>query len=147
MTTKKPKEEKFEFSTVLMVAGMPTVPNGEIYTIDVMRRILERITLKPKLIIQEMNQVERKLKKIHLAEPWNKKIMADIIHGEIIDNKLVIHCLTRLNRDGRKLAGIIKENGIETIEFFPVGYGTLDEYGKINPDYRLNYVAMEPKNF
>lgn len=144
--TEKQKEEKFKFSTVLMVAGMPTVPNGEIYTPQIMSKILERITLKPQLIVQEMNPVERKAKGVSLAEPWSKKIMANIVAGEIVGNKLVIHCETRLNRDGRKLAGLIQNNGIETVEFFPVGYGIQGADGVISPDYRLNYVAVEPKN-
>ncbi len=144
-TNTKPKEEKYVFSTVLMIAGMPTVPNGEIYTIDIMRRLVERFTVKPKLIVQEMNLVERKAKNISVAEAWNQKVMADILSGEIVDNKLVIHCQTRLNRDGRKLAGILQTNGHESVEFFPVGYGVMNEAGVIASDYQLNYVAVEPK--
>lgn len=144
-TSTNQKEEKFEFSTVLMVAGMPTVPNGEIYTIDIMRRLVERFTVKPRLIVQEMNPVERRAKNISIAEAWNQKVMADIISGEIVGNKLVIHCQTRLNRDGRKLAGILQTNGMNSVEFFPVGYGMQDASGVIAPDYQLNYVAVESK--
>lgn len=141
----KPKAERVTFSVVLMVAGMPTIPNGEIYTMQIMQMIVERCTLKPSLIIQEMNPVERKAKKIPLAEPWDKKIMADIVSAQIVGNKLVIACECRNNRDGRKLAGLIETVGIESLEFFPVGYGVQGANGVIAPDYKLNYVAVEPK--
>jgi len=144
-TNTNPKEEKYEFSAVLMVAGMPTVPNGEIYTIDIIRRLVERFTVKPRIIVQEMNPVERKAKNVSIAEAWNQKVMADVISGEIVGNKLVIHCQTRLNRDGRKLAGILQTNGLNSVEFFPVGYGVMDPSGVISPDYQLNYIAVEPK--
>jgi hypothetical protein len=144
-TEKKKKEEKFKFSTTLMLAGQPTVPNGEIYTHELIRRLVERFTVKPYIIVQEMNPVEREAKKIPLAEPWSKKVMANVVSGELVDGKLIIHCETRLNRDGRKLAGIIQENGIESVEFFPVGYGVPGPNGVIAPNYQLNYVAVEPK--
>lgn len=142
---KKPKEKKFNFSTVLMIAEQPSIPNGEIYTHDILRMLVERISIKPYIIVQEMNQVERKIKNIPLAEPWDKKIMATVISAELIDGKFIIHCETRLNRDGRKLAGIIKENGIDSIVFFPVGYGVPGPNGVLAPNYKLNYVAIEPK--
>ena len=51
----------------------------------------------------------------------------------------------RNNAEGRKLEGIIEGIGIENVEFFPVGYGTVDAGNVINPDYVLNYVSIEPK--
>jgi len=141
----KPKEQKLKFSTTLMLAGQPTVPNGEIYTHDILARLVERLTIKPYIIVQEMNQIEREAKNILLAEPWDKKVMANVVSGELTDGKFIIHCETRLNRDGRKLAGIITENGIDTIDFFPVGYGVPGPNGVLAPNYQLNYVAMEAK--
>lgn len=142
---KKPKEKKLKFSTTLMLAGQPSIPNGEIYTHDILRRLVERVSVKPYIIVQEMNQVEREAKKIPLAEPWDKKIMATVLSAELVDGKFIIHCETRLNRDGRKLAGIITENGLDSIEFFPVGYGVPGPNGVLAPNYQLNYVAVEPK--
>ncbi len=144
MATKE-KAERFKFSAVLMVAGMPTVPNGEIYSMQIMNRIVERCTLKPSLIVQEMNPVERKAKNIPLAEPWDKKIMADIVSAQIMGTRLVINCECRNNRDGKKLQGLLQTVGIDALEFFPVGYGIQGADGVINPDYKLNYVAIEPK--
>lgn len=134
-----------KFSTTLMLAGRPTFPNGEIYTVDLITRLIERLSVTPHIIIQEINQVERKAKNISIAEAWDKKIMANVISGELVDGRLMINCETRLNRDGRKLAGIITENGIDTLEFFPVGYGVAGLNGVIESNYQLNYVAVEAK--
>lgn len=134
--------EKIEYSTVLMIAGMPT-DTGRIYPPEVLSRLMERFTLKPEIIIQEMNPVERELKKIPIAEPWDKKIMATVKRAELIEGKLVIHFVCKNNKDGRKLTGIIDTMGINAIDFIPVGYGTANEAGIVAPTYRLNYIAVE----
>jgi len=143
MTEKKTKSKPC-YTTTLLIADMPT-ERGRIYPQEVLERILERFTVKPEIIIQEMNLVERELKKIPVAEPWDKKIMATVKNAEIVDGRLQITFECRLNRDGKKLSGVIDSMGIEAVEFIPVGYGTADEQGIINLDYRLNYIAVELK--
>lgn len=136
------KTDVIEYSTVLMIAGMPT-ETGRIYPPDVVARLLERFTLKPEIIIQEMNPVERELKKIPLAEPWDKKIMATVKRAEVSGGKLIIYFTCKKNKDGRKLEGIIQSMGMNAIDFVPVGYGMADERGIVSPSYRLNYIAVE----
>src|SRR5210317_610414 len=97
--TEKTTKPKPTFTTVLMVADTPT-EKGRIYPIELLHRLLERFTVKPEIIVQEMNPVERELKKIPIAEPWDKKIMATVKSAEIIDNQLMITFVCRLNRDG-----------------------------------------------
>lgn len=146
MATKKTavKKEKFTFSINLLSASKPTV-NGHIYTPELLHHLCERFTKKPKIIIQEMNEVERKIKKIPIELPWMKQVMADAIAGEIINGDLVAHAVCRHNREGRKLEGIIKSIGLENLIFFPIGYGEIDKNKVIKPNYQLNYIAVEPK--
>lgn len=138
-------EEKVKFSAILLFADMPT-QEGNIYTSSLCTKLAARLCQTPRIIIQEFNPVERRLKKVLLEEPWSKKIMADVIDAELIDNKLVFSAECRVNRDGKKLAGMIQSLGINSLEFVPVGYGVADASGMIGMDYRLNYIAVEPNN-
>lgn len=140
----KIKEDTFVFTVPLMVAGMPTV-DGNIYPIQVLNNLVERFSLKPAIIIQEMNPVERKLKKIPLSEPWEKKAMGYITKGMVINSTLMIQCECKSSREGKILSGLIKNFGVNGIEVFPVGYGICGKDGIISPDYKLSYVAVEPK--
>lgn len=141
---KKTPKKKTKFSAVLFTADKPTA-DGRIYPMAVLQKTLERFTKKPIIIVQEMNPVERKVKKVPLAEPWSKKVMANVLKGEIVDNDLIFYAECRANRDGRKLAGIIKSIGLENVHFFPVGYGVVDDKNVIDPTYQLNYISVEPK--
>jgi hypothetical protein len=147
-TTKKSnpknKKEKYSFSAVLFALNRKTA-NGFIYPREVLDKVVERLYKKPYIVVQEMNEPERRVKKIPIAEPWAKKVMADVKSGKIIENNLVFKAECRNNREGRKLEGIIKNVGLEQLEFFPVGYGTADENKTINLNYKLNYIAVEPK--
>lgn len=140
----KTKAEGYKFSAVLMVAGMPTI-DGNIYPMHVLNKLMERFTLQPRIIIQEMNPVERKMKNIPLSEPWDKKAMAYVMGASIVNSSLIINCECKTTRDGNMLAGLIQTSGIAGVEFFPVGYGVAGADGIILPDYRLSYVAVEPK--
>ena len=140
----KSKEEGYKFSTVLMVAGMPTV-DGNIYPMHVLNKLVERFTLQPRIIVQEMNPVERKMKNISLSEPWEKKAMGYVVGATIVNSALVINCECKTTREGKMLSGLIQTAGIAGVEFFPVGYGLAGADGIISPDYRLSYVAVEPK--
>ena len=142
--TTKSKTEKFKFSGVLLVADKPTA-DGRFYPKAVIENILGRCVMKPALIVQEMNPVERQTKNISLAEPWDEKIMAIVLGAEMQGVNLVFHAECTNNRDGRKLKGIIQGIGMENIEFLPVGYGTVTDKNVINVDYKLNYIAVEPK--
>lgn len=138
------KKERFVFSVNLLTENKPTA-NGRIYTHETLQKICERITKAPKIIIQEMNEVERKIKKIPVQLPWMKQVMAEVLKGEIVEGDLVIHALCLQNREGSKLEGIIKGIGMDNIIFFPIGYGEVDENKVIKPGYQLNYIAIEPK--
>ena len=140
----KSNEELYKFSASLMVAGMPTI-DGNIYPMHVLNKLVERFTLNPKIIVQEMNPVERKMKNISLSEPWDKKTMAYVINATIVNSSLIINCECKNSREGKVLAGLIQSNGINSVDFFPVGYGLVGADGVISPDYRLSYVAFEPK--
>jgi len=105
----------------------------------------EQMSKSPQIIIQEMNEVERKVKKVPIQLPWMKQIMADGLKAEIIEGNLIVHALCRQNREGRKLEGIVKSIGMENLTFFPVGYGEVDKNNVIKPNYQLNYIAVEPK--
>ena len=145
MTKKKvDTNDRLSFSSVLFSTKKPTI-NGNIYTVELLERVMESFTKKPAIIIQEMREVEKRIKKIPLAEPWAEKAMADVVSGEIIDGELIFHALCRNNKEGKLLEGVINTIGMEGINFFPVGYGTTDENKVINPDYKLNYIALEPK--
>jgi len=137
-------EGKLKFSAILFIADQPTI-NGHIYNKEIIGKLLERLNKRPYLIVQEMDEVERKAKKIPLAVPWDKKIMANVTGGEIRENFLIFHAQCRPNKNGRKLEGVIKNIGLENLEFFPVGYGTANENKVINQNYTLNYIAFEPK--
>jgi hypothetical protein len=143
-TQKKVKKERYEFSFILFSSNAPTI-NGHIYTPELLHNLCERFTKKPKIIIQEMNEVERKVKKIPVELPWTKQIMADVIKGEMVEGELVVYALCRANREGRKLEGILKNIGMENLTFFPIGYGETDDNKVIKPNYQLNYIAVEPK--
>ena len=140
----KSNEELYKFSASLMVAGMPTI-NGNIYPMHVLNKLVERFTLNPKIIVQEMNPVERKMKNISLLEPWDKKTMAYVINATIVNSSLIINCECKTTREGKMLSGLIQTVGISGVDFFPVGYGVAGADGIISPDYRLSYVAVEPK--
>ena len=142
--TTKSKEEKYTFSSVLLNADKQTV-DGRFYPKDVIIKILKRCIEKPALIVQEMNPVEREAKKIPLAEPWDEKIMATVTGAEMQGVDLVFHAECKNNRYGKILKGIILSIGLENIEFFPIGYGTVTDKNVIKPDYKLNYIAVEPK--
>lgn len=140
------KKERYPFSVILLSGNKPTI-DGNIYPTELLHHLCETFTKKPQIIIQEMNVVERKVKKIPIELPWKKQIMADVIKGEVIENNLVIYALCRANREGRKLEGIIKNIGIPHLRFFPVSFGETDDNKVIKPhNYRLNYIAVEPKN-
>lgn len=144
-TTKKvTKKERFTFSVNLLSSNKPTV-DGHIYTLEILERMREQISKSPQIIIQEMNEVERKVKKVPIQLPWMKQIMADGLKAEIIEGNLIVHALCRQNREGRKLEGIVKSIGMENLTFFPVGYGEVDKNNVIKPNYQLNYIAVEPK--
>jgi len=140
----KNKEVPYVFNVPLMVAGMPTI-DGNIYPIQVLNNLVERFTLKPYIIIQEMNPVERKVKQISLSEPWEKKAMGYVTKGVVVNSTLIIQCECKSSREGKILSGLIKNFGVNGIEVFPVGYGTVGKDGIISPDYKLSYVAVEPK--
>jgi len=144
-TTKKvTKKERFTFSVNLLSSNKPTV-DGHIYTLEILERMREQMSKSPQIIIQEMNEVERKVKKVPIQLPWMKQIMADGLKAEIIEGNLIVHALCRQNREGRKLEGIVKSIGMENLVFFPVGYGEVDANNVIKPNYQLNYIAVEPK--
>lgn len=138
------KKEKLIFAAPLIIADRVT-SNGNVYTKELCYKLIERFTLKPHIIIQELNPVERQLKNIPIAEPWDKKIMAVVKKGEMVGDMLVITAECRLTRDGKKLAGMVQTLGINELEFMPVGYGMPDNLNRIGLDYRLNYIAVEPK--
>ena len=140
----EPKAETSKFSATLLIANMPT-QDGRMYSSALCAKIAERMCQKPSIIIQELNPVERQLKKIPMAEPWSKKIMATVVDAELIENRLVFSAECTSNRDGKKLAGMIESLGMKDLEFVPVGYGIADASGVIGIDYRLNYIAVEPK--
>lgn len=139
-----PKKERFLFSVNLLTANEPTA-DGRIYPPEVLNKVLERFSKAPTIIVQEMNEVERMVKKIPVQLPWMQQAMADVVKGEIVDGDLVIHALCRHSREGSKLEGIIKGIGMENLRFFPVGYGEIDANKVIKPGYQLNYIAVEPK--
>ena len=139
-----PKEDKVTFITPLIIGGAPTI-DGNIYPMHVLAQLVERLSLKPQIIIQEMNQVERKLKGISISEPWDAKAMGFITGGKIVSTTLYIECECKNTREGKKLAGLVSTIGVENLDFFPVGYGLKDESGMIAPNYKLSYVAFEPK--
>ena len=138
------KEDKVTFITPLIIGGAPTI-EGNIYPMHVLAKLVERFSLKPQIIIQEMNQVERKLKGLSLSEPWDAKAMGFITGARIVNTTLFIECECKNTREGKKLAGLVSSLGVEHLEFFPVGYGFKDASGMISPDYKLSYVAFEPK--
>jgi hypothetical protein len=143
-TKKVTKKERFTFSVNLLSSNKPTV-DKHIYTPEILEHICEHLSKSPPIIIQEMNEVERKVKKVPIQLPWMQQIMADVLNAEIIKGNLIVHALCRQNREGRKLEGIIKSIGMENLVFFPVGYGEVDKNNVIKPNYQLNYIAVEPK--
>jgi len=138
------KKSKVIFSAALLIAERPTT-NGNVYSTALCQKLIERFTLKPHIVIQELNPVERQLKGIPLAEPWDKRVMAVVKSAAMVGDVLVITAECRLTRDGKKLSGMLKTLGLDTIEFMPVGYGIPDNLNRIGLDYRLNYIAVQPK--
>ena len=137
-------KDKLVFTAPLIIADRMTT-KGNVYPRELCQKLIERFTLKPHIEIQELNPVERQLKGIPLAEPWPKKTMAVIKSAHMYGDMLIISAECRLTRDGKKLAGMVKSLGIDALEFMPVGYGIPDNMNRIGLDYRLNYVAVEPK--
>jgi len=129
---------------ILMVGDSPTI-DGRVYSLELCTWLADRMGRKPELIVQEICHVERRLKKISEAEPWMEKAMAVIIGAEMEGNSLVFYFRCKTSRDGKKLEGIIRQYGVESIEFYPVGYGEIDENGTVKPGYQLNYVAIDIK--
>jgi len=127
-----------------LTAGEPT-QSGNIYPEEVLLKMAIRFTQKPPIYIQEMNEVERKAKKIPMADVWEEKIMGMVTKGEIKNKDLIFHATCLSNKHGRKLQEIIKSVGIENLDFLPVGYGTVGDKKIINSNYKLNFVAVEPK--
>ena len=128
--------------TILLFGDVAT-KDGRIYPLDLCKFLAERMSKAPELIIQEFSPQERKLKKIPLAEPWKEKSMATVIGGEMEENALVVYFRCKGNRDGKKLEGMINQEGIENLQFIPVGYGLTDDKNVIQPGYQLNYIAVE----
>ena len=130
--------------TILLVGDTPT-KDGRIYPLDLCKFLAERLGKAPGIIVQEMSPQERKLKKISLAEPWMEKVMADVIGGEMEEKSLAIWFRCRTNREGKKLEGMIRQEGIDKLQYIPVGYGLVDDKNVIQPGYQLNYIAIEAK--
>ena len=139
-----PKEDCFVFTFPLIVGGMPTI-DGNVYSMQILSNLVERFILKPEIIVQEMNMVERKARNISLSEPWDKKIMGIVRKGFIANSTLFVECECKGGREGKKLAGLVQSLGVENVEFFPVGFGYTGEDGMISPDYKISYIAFEPK--
>jgi len=141
MTTK----EKFKFKAILLVADAPTA-FGRIYSRELCEKLVERLTKRPYIVVQEFNQVERKLKNVRVDEVWKQKIMASIKSAEMVGDNLVFEAECRLSRDGKKLSGMVQTLGIEDIQFVPVGRGIPDDKGVIGDNYEIIYVAVEPND-
>lgn len=142
-TPKKEKKQKYRFSSVLLIADKVTAFN-RVYNRELCEKIVERLNQRPYIVIQEMNLVERKLKKINEDVVWKEKVMATIRSATMLDNKLVFEAECRLSRDGKVLSGMVQSLGLAEIEFVPVGRGIPDSNGVIGLDYELIYVAVEP---
>ena len=138
------KKHKVLFAAPLIIADRVT-SSGNVYTRELCYKLIERFSLKPYIIVQELNPLERQLKHIPLSEPWDKKIMGVVKKAEMVADMLVISVECRLTRDGKKLAGMVQTLGINDLEFMPVGYGMPDNLNRIGLDYRLNYIAVEPR--
>lgn len=131
------------FTACLLVADKPT-SDGRVYPLALVQSICDRLNTQPPIIVQEMNPVERKLKNISMAEPWDKKVMAIVMSAQIIKNVLCFTAECKTGRDGKMLAGMVEKIGLENIEFFPVGYGTTNS-SNIVDYYKINYIAVELK--
>lgn len=138
---KKVSDASNIFSAPLLVADKAT-SDGTVYTRATLDKICERLNTKPNIIVQEMNPVERKLKNISLAEPWDKKIMAIVLSAQFVGDLLIFTAECKSGRDGKMLAGMVDKIGIDNLSFFPVGYGIPDK-NKIVESYALNYIAVE----
>jgi len=139
----KPKKEKFTFSSVLLIADKPTQDNRT-YSRELCEKIVKRLNERPQIVIQELNLVERNLKKVRVDEVWKSKTMATIKSATLLDDKLVFEAECRLSRDGKKLSGMVQSLGLADLEFAPVGYGIPNEQGVIGIEYELIYIAVEP---
>lgn len=130
------------FTAPLLVINKK-MESGAIYNSVIADRICERLNTKPSIIVQEMNPVERKMKNISPAEPWDKKIMANVISAQISNGLIIFTAECKNGRDGKILNGMIKQYGIDGITFFPVGYGTHSN-GQMD-NYELKYIGIELK--
>lgn len=131
----------------LMVANRAT-ENGRIYSLECINKIAEEMNKNVgSFIVQEMNISDRERKKIPVYEPVYSRAMATAVGAMVDGGALHVACETRPNRDGKKLSGIISGNGLDSIEFMPVGYGDVVKVGDYQEvrNYTLKYIAIEPK--
>jgi len=130
------------FTAPLLVINKK-MESGAIYNSVIAGRICERLNTKPSIIVQEMNPVERKMKNISPAEPWDKKIMATVISAQISNGLIIFTAECKSGRDGKMLNGMIKQYGIDGVTFFPIGYGVHNN-GQLD-QYDIRYIGVELK--
>lgn len=135
-------KEKFRFKALLIKANTPT-SSGYIYPEELCQNLCDRLNTRPYIVIQEMNEVERKAKDKPLYIPWKGKDMASIKSAEFVDGNLIIEAECRLSRDGKKLSGMVQNLGLDELIFAPIGIGT-QQNNIIDVEYELTYVVVHP---
>lgn len=133
----------YEFDIEVFDTNKPTESNN-LYTVDTIRQIDSHIKNGGDYIVQEYCPIEREMKHIKPDEVWPERIMAKVISSEIRDGKLYMHAKCVDGRYGKKLMNICENMGLESIKFYPVGYGVPTQAGGCNiiTNYKLIYIAF-----
>ncbi len=125
----------------LLDSNQPT-QNGRIYTSEICNLIMGQILLGS-ITVQQERFVEKEKRNIKPYESVPRWAMADVIDATLEDGKLFINIKPRTSKNGTMLTTLIDTYGIDKINFYPVGVGTLDSEKKIQKDYKLYFISFE----
>jgi len=149
MASKKPSSEPVIIDVVVFNIGKPTRKEngsgGNIYPQSIAEQIIVDVLMgKASYDIEEVSPVERRLKKIQPFNAWKEHAMADSVGAKIDDGKFIMSFKIRNNKYGKLLSSLITTNGMENIDFFPVGIGDTGADNVVTK-YKLSYISFEVK--
>ncbi len=115
------------------------------YSPETVDDVVKKFKEGERFIIQELNPIERGIKKIPLSSVWEEQIMGHCIAAENVNGRLVMTFKCESNKHGKKLMNICESYGVKNLKIFPVGWGDLEERDgkKFVTKFKLIYVAFE----
>ena len=139
----------YQFPAEVIDCNRPTKDSstGELhwYSPETVDNVVKQVKEGTRFIIQELNPIERGIKKIPLSSVWEEQIMGHCIAAENVGGRLIMTFKCESNKHGKKLMNICESYGVKKLNIFPVGFGVLEDRDgkKVVNRFKLIYVAFE----